>query len=53
MMEAFPASRLELGALDRKKTALFLCDIQEKYRESMHKFTEIVSNIKKLVSELG
>uniref|UniRef100_A0A2P2IAW2 Isochorismatase domain-containing protein 1 n=1 Tax=Hirondellea gigas TaxID=1518452 RepID=A0A2P2IAW2_9CRUS len=49
-MESFPASRLELGALDRKRTALFVCDIQEKYRDSMHSFSEVVLNTKKLIN---
>ena len=49
-MEVFPASKLELGALVMKKTALFICDMQEKYRDVLHKFGEVVDNTKKLVS---
>ncbi|XP_018021190.1 isochorismatase domain-containing protein 2 [Hyalella azteca] len=49
MAENFPPSRVELGALDKKRTALFLCDIQEKYKDVMHRFPEVVANTKKLV----
>ena len=41
-----------LGALDQKRTVLFVCDIQEKFRGVMLNFDAIVSNTKKLVSLL-
>lgn len=50
MEPSFPSSRLELGALDKNRTALFIVDMQEKYRDSMHRFQEVVYNTKKLVS---
>ncbi|KAF2353941.1 Isochorismatase-like [Trinorchestia longiramus] len=48
-MEAFPRSRIDLGALDKKRTAVFICDVQEKYKNAMHRFQEVVLNTKKLV----
>lgn len=38
-----------LGALDVSKSALLLCDVQEKFRPAMINFCEIVQNIKKLI----
>lgn len=43
---------LKIGKLPIDKTAVFLCDLQEKFRPAMLHFSEVVSNAKKLVSPL-
>ena len=42
--------KLNYGAIDASNTALFICDIQDKFRNAMIKFDAVVSNTKKLVS---
>ena len=41
-----------LGKLASKTTAFFLCDIQEKFRESIRYFPEIIQVAKRLVRKL-
>lgn len=41
---------LKIGKIPVDKTAVFLCDLQEKFRPAMLHFSEVVSNAKKLVS---
>lgn len=43
---------LKIGKIPVDKTAVFLCDLQEKFRPAMLHFSEVVSNAKKLVSFL-
>jgi hypothetical protein len=40
---------LKVGRLPEGKTALFMCDLQEKFRPAMLYFSDVVSNAKKLV----
>uniref|UniRef100_A0A0P5AD42 Isochorismatase domain-containing protein 1 n=1 Tax=Daphnia magna TaxID=35525 RepID=A0A0P5AD42_9CRUS len=40
---------LKIGKIPVDKTAVFLCDLQEKFRPAMLHFSEVVSNAKKLV----
>ena len=40
---------IALGALPLDKSAIFLCDLQEKFRPAMLHFAAVVSNAKKLV----
>ncbi|XP_057369256.1 zinc finger protein 836-like isoform X2 [Daphnia carinata] len=40
---------LKVGKIPVDKTAVFLCDLQEKFRPAMLHFSEVVSNAKKLV----
>ncbi|CAL4084012.1 unnamed protein product, partial [Meganyctiphanes norvegica] len=47
---AIVKSKVSLGALDVATTALFLCDVQEKFRPVMMHFEDIVINSKKLLS---
>lgn len=41
---------VSLGALDAKHTALFVCDIQEKFRDVMLNFPSLIANSKKLIT---
>lgn len=41
------------GTLDAKNTALFVCDIQEKFRGVMLNFPSVILNSKKLVGMLN
>jgi hypothetical protein len=40
---------IALGSLPLDKSAIFLCDLQEKFRPAMLHFSAVVSNAKKLV----
>lgn len=40
----------QIGKLPVEKTAIFMCDLQEKFRPAMLHFPEVISNAKKLVS---
>ena len=42
-------SKRNLGYLDSKSTALFLCDIQERFEKSIELFDMVVSNAKRVV----
>ena len=42
-------SKGKLGYLDTKTTALFLCDIQERFEKSIELFDMVVSNAKRVV----
>ena len=42
-------SKRNLGYLDPKSTALFLCDIQERFEKSIELFDMVVSNAKRVV----
>ena len=41
---------LKMGKMPEGKTALFMCDLQEKFRPAMFHFSDVVSNAKKLVN---
>lgn len=43
-------NKLILGRLPVEKSALFLCDIQEKFAPSIKCFPQIVANSKKLLA---
>ena len=42
-------SKRNLGYLNSKSTALFLCDIQERFEKSIELFDMVVSNAKRVV----
>ena len=42
-------THLELGMLPANRTALFMCDLQTKFKGAMHHWPEIINNAKKLV----
>lgn len=44
---------LKVGKLPKGKTALLMCDLQEKFRPAMLHFSNVVSNAKKLVGFLS
>lgn len=50
MAEDTMVKTLKFGKMPEGKTALFMCDLQEKFRPAMFHFTDVVSNAKKLVS---
>lgn len=45
-------SSIRIGKLPLEGTAVFMCDLQEKFAPAMLHFTEVVSNAKKLVSSV-
>jgi hypothetical protein len=45
----YSQQNLRLGMLPVDQTAVFLCDLQEKFQPAMLHFKEIVENAKKLV----
>ena len=41
---------IKIGKVPVERTAVFMCDLQEKFRPAMLHFGEVVLNAKKLVS---
>ena len=44
---------IALGAIPLDKSAVFLCDLQEKFRPAMLHYAAVVGNANKLVSSLS
>ena len=40
---------LNIGAIPLENTAIFMCDLQEKFRPAMLHFAQVIMNAKKLV----
>lgn len=40
---------LKMGKIPLENTAVFLCDLQEKFRPAMLHYSEVITNAKKLV----
>lgn len=47
MTSAF--SQIKLGSLDEETSALFICDLQEKFSTVISHFPKVIENTKKLV----
>lgn len=41
---------LQIGKVPVENTAIFMCDLQEKFRPAMLHFVEVIANAKKLVN---
>ena len=49
----FQEENIALGAIPLDKSAVFLCDLQEKFRPAMLHYAAVVANANKLVSSLS
>ncbi len=44
------AEDLNIGKVPVESSAVFMCDLQDKFRPAMLHFTEVIANAKKLVN---
>jgi len=44
------AEDLNIGKIPVESSAVFMCDLQDKFRPAMLHFTEVIANAKKLVN---